>query len=308
MITKALFDTSLRTTWDNVLVNNAIHAPFFTYQWHELWYEVLGKDWQPYVLVVDDVIIAPFARKDDEVIFSGGEEISDYQDLIGPDEKKIDVWKQLLEFLKRDGVTSIRLRNVPQSSPTVPFFQQLPNATVTQEDTTPLMHLPSSWEAYVESLPYKNRHELRRKIRKFEREHTNVQIIESSNPPQDSNTLLLLMRKDKKKTAFLTPEMTLFFQKLAEVFKDSISLLVLTMENEPAAATLSFIHNEASLLYNSGFDKTCCPNAGWYLKAMSIKKAIEKSLKQYNFLQGSEPYKYDLGGGDFFVYTIYLRL
>jgi len=39
-------------------------------------------------------------------------------------------------------------------------------------------------------------------------------------------------------------------------------------------------------------------------KAMAIKRTIEKGLKQYNFLQGNEAYKYHLGGCDFFVYTI----
>lgn len=80
------------------------------------------------------------------------------------------------------------------------------------------------------------------------------------------------------------------------------------MDGKPAAATLSFIEDGVSFLYNSGFDRECCQNAGFYLKTMSIKRAIENGLKEYNFLQGSERYKYDLGGKDFFVYTIYLRL
>lgn len=294
--------------WKKPYEKSAIRAPFFMYDWHALWFDILGKDWEPYALLVDDAVMAPLARKGNEVIFSGGAEISDYQDLIGPDEAKTSAWPQILTFLKTQGVTSLRLRNVPQSSSTISFFQQLPNTTVTKEDTTPMIQLPSSWEEYVESLLYKDRHELRRKTRKFEREHKNICIEESNNLPADIETLLDLMRKDKKKATFLTSDMTLFFQRVGEIFKDSISLLILMMDDKPAAATLSFVNNDASLLYNSGFDKDCCPNAGWYLKAMSIKLAIEKGLKEYNFLQGSERYKYDLGGTDFFVYSIYLRL
>ncbi len=304
MITKASFDDSVRMVWDNISIQHTIAAPFFTYQWHTLWYEVLAKDWQPYPLVVDEEIIAPFARRNNEVIFSGGGEISDYQDLIGSDKKRREAWPQILDFLKTDGVTSLRFRNVPQSSSTVPFFQQFPNAIVTQEDTTPMMQLPSSWDDYVESLPYKDRHELRRKIRKIERGHKDIRIIESNNPARDIETLLDLMQKDEKKRTFLTLEMTVFFQKLAESFRNTISLFILLMDNKPAAATFSFVNNKTSFLYNSGFDKACCPNAGWYLKAMTIKKAIEEGLIEYNFLQGSEPYKYDLGGRDFFVYNI----
>src|SRR3989344_3022791 len=212
MATRVSFGPSLQNTWTTACDTNLIRAPFFTYQWHALWYEVLAKDWQPYPLVIDETIIAPFARKANEVIFSGGEEISDYQDIIGSDEKKTEAWKQILDFLKQDGVTSIRLRNVPQSSSTIPFFQQLHNATITQEDTTPIINLPFYWEQYVESLPYKDRHELRRKIRKIERGHKNIRIIESNNPARDIETLLDLMRKDEKKRTFLTLEMTVFFQ------------------------------------------------------------------------------------------------
>ena len=308
MVTRVSFGPSLQNTWTTACDTNLIRAPFFTYQWHALWYEVLAKDWQPYPLVIDETIIAPFARKANEIIFSGGEEISDYQDIIGSDKHKFDACKQIVDFLKGDGVTSIRLRNVPQSSATVSFFQSLANATVTQEDTTPIIRLPATWDEYIASLPYKNRHELRRKIRKIEREHKHIALINSHNPQQDIEILLDLMRKDKKKATFLTAEMTTFFQKLPEVFPEDISLLTLMMEDKPAAATLSFIANNGVLLYNSGFDKQCCPNAGWYLKAMTVKKAIEQERTQYNFLQGSERYKYNFGGTDFFVYSITVNL
>lgn len=296
-----------KVTFDQTLQVNAPSAPFFTYEWHALWFNVLGKDWEPFCLMVD-AVIAPFARKDDEVIFSGGEEISDYQDIIGPDDAKTAAWPQILQFLKTQGITSMLLRNVPENSPTIAFFRNLPGAVVEKEDTTPMMNLPATWDEYIESLPYKERHELRRKIRKFEREHKHIRIEESTDPSRDIETLFALMQKDKKKRIFLTPEMTLFFRKLAGSFRDSISLLTLMMDEKPAAATLSFINSKTSFLYNSGFDRACCPNAGWYLKAMTIKRAIERGLTEYNFLQGSEPYKYDLGGTDFLVYSISVDL
>lgn len=296
-----------KVTFDQTL-HNAPSAPFFTYEWHALWSNVLGKDWEPFCLIVDDAVIAPFARKNTEVIFSGGEEISDYQDLIGPDDAKNAAWPQILQFLKDHGASTIRLHNVPETSPTISFFRNLPGAIVEKEDTTPKFRLPASWEAYIKSLPYKDRHELRRKLRKFEREHPHTAIAESLSPQVDIQVLIDLMAKDKDKQMFLTPDMILFFQKLSHVFSKEISLLILTMDGKPAAATLSFIEDGVSFLYNSGFDRECCQNAGFYLKAMSIKRAIEKGLKEYNFLQGNERYKYELGGKDFFVYAIYLRL
>lgn len=300
--------TDIASIWDAALANNDSHAPFFTHAWHRLWFEVLGKDWEPYPLVIDDAVIAPFAKKNNEVIFSGGAEISDYQDIIGPNEKKQEAWQQVLEYGKNDGVTSFHFRNIPESSPTVSFFQKFPNAGVAQEDTTPTILLPATWNAHVESLPYTERHELRRKLRKIEKEHHNPTITVCTDPSRDVATLLDLMRNDRKKQTFLTPDMTVFFQKIARAFATDISLLILHMGDTPAAATLSFIKDGAYFLYNSGFDKKCCPYAGFYLTAMSIKYALEKGLKEYNFLQGDERYKYDLGGRDFFVYSISVDL
>lgn len=300
--------TDIKSIWDIALTNNESHAPFFTHAWHTLWFEILGKEWEPYLLIVDDAIIAPFARKNNEVIFSGGAEISDYQDLIGPNEKKQRAWQHILTYCKNDEMASLRFRNIPQSSPTVSFFQKFPNATVAQEDTTPTLMLPATWDAYIQSLPYKERHELRRKLRKIEKEHHGPTITESADPARDIATLLDLMRGDTQKQTFLTPDMTVFFQNMSGVFAKEISLLILSMGDRPAAATLSFMADNTYLLYNSGFDKECCPNAGFYLKAMSIKFALEKGYKEYNFLQGGERYKYDLGGKDFFVYSSDLAL
>mgnify|MGYP001571330714 FL=1 len=300
--------SDIENIWNSTFVNNGSHAPFFTHAWHRLWFEVLGKDWEPYLLVIDDVVVAPFAKKNNEVIFSGGAEISDYQDLVGPHEKKQETWQQILEHGKNDGVTSFHFRNIPESSPTVSFFQKFSHATVAQENTTPTITLPATWDAHIESLPYKERHELRRKLRKIEKEHHNPTIAVSTDPARDITILLDLMRHDAEKQAFLTPDMTVFFQKIASTFAADISLLILYMGDKPSAATLSFIADQSYMLYNSGFDKECCPYAGFYLKAMSIKYALDKGLKEYNFLQGSERYKYDLGGRDRFVYSVALAL
>ena len=61
-------------------------------------------------------------------------------------------------------------------------------------------------------------------------------------------------------------------------------------------------------LYNSGFDKEKYDSVGLYIKALNIKQAIAHGKKTYNFLQGNERYKYELGAHDFFVYTIEMKL
>ncbi len=304
MVIKAFFNQHLREIWNTAEKNNPLRAPFFSYEWHATWYQVLGGNWEPYPLIINNEIIAPFARSGNAVIFSGGEELSDYQDIIGSNRAKIEAWKEVITFLAVEGVKSLSLRNIPHHSPTLVFFSSQQKTAVTKEDTTPYIVLPKTWEAFVESLEYKSRHELRRKIRKFEREHTNIELSESNTIHEDIDILFRLMHKDKKKHAFLTPPIEEFFRRISGVFSKHVSLLLLTIDGRPAAATLSFVIDNAYLLYNSGFDHECCKNSGFYLKAISIKRAIENGYTVYNFLQGNERYKYELGGKDFSVYCV----
>ncbi|OGG30237.1 hypothetical protein A3A63_01410 [Candidatus Gottesmanbacteria bacterium RIFCSPLOWO2_01_FULL_46_9] len=293
-----------KPVWDRVYAANPLQAPFLIWAWHNDWTRILAGEWTSYCLIIDDDVIAPLAKNGDTVIFSGGDEIADYLDLIGPEEKKFGAWEQIIPFLKKQGVKNIRLRNVPQHSPTLSFFQKLKGAVAEQEDTTPIITLPASWEAYVGSLPKKYRHELERKIRKFDREHPDAELIKSVDPEGDLRLLFELMEKDKSKRAFLTPDMKTFFTAITQSFKNHISLLYIRSGDKNMAATFSFVFEDTYYLYNSGFDKECCANAGYYLKAASLKRAIEKGIKHYNFLQGNERYKYELGGVDFPVYRI----
>ena len=112
------------------------------------------------------------------------------------------------------------------------------------------------------------------------------------------------MKQDDAKAEFLTPTMEKFFESLAQEFKDELELLFLCTDNQAVAAILSFSTNNQRLLYNSGFSKEQYSGAGFYLKASAIKLAIEQKVETYNFLQGNERYKYELGGQDHQVYSI----
>lgn len=145
---------------------------------------------------------------------------------------------------------------------------------------------------------------MERKIRKFEREQKDIKMYDERN----IDLLLTLMKLDERKKIFLTQEMELFFRKIAEQFQKNIIQTILTVDGKPAAALLAFRVGGTLMSYNSGFDEAHFSGAGFYLKAMHIKRAIGAGIKTYNFLQGSERYKYELGGKDFFVYRVNVTL
>jgi CelD/BcsL family acetyltransferase involved in cellulose biosynthesis len=124
----------------------------------------------------------------------------------------------------------------------------------------------------------------------------------------DISILFECMKKDEKKREFLTKSMISFFQSLMHAFPSAFELLLLSVSGNPAAIIAGFSHQHTYLLYNSGFDEAQFSGAGLYLKAKSIERAIKKNMKTYNFLQGNERYKYELGGRDFAIYTITVNI
>lgn len=249
--------------------------PFSTSDWVSAWHETIGKEWELLLLSINDDVIAPFARQGNEIILAGGQEVADYLDIIGPDEKKVAAWQEIKIYLKGN---TLHLHNVPENSPTVKCFE------MQKEDTTPVTELP-------QVLSKKNQHEMERKIRKFERENKNITFVENN----DIDILLSLMKLDPRKKEFLAPDMEAFFRKIHTMG----TITKLLVENKPVAALLAFRVGDVIMSYNSGYSES---TAGFYLKAMHIKRAADAGIKIYNFLQGNERYKYELGGRDFFVY------
>jgi len=244
-----------------------VPSPFSTSEWIRAWQETIGKEWE--------LLDHNLARKGNELILAGGYEVADYLDISDP-----TAW---VAIKKQFHGMHLTLRNVPENSPTVKYF------TMEKEDTTPITSLPPV-------LSKKNRHEMERKIRKFEREHADIAFREGN----DIETLLTLMKNDPRKKEFLTTDMEQFFRKIHTMG----TIIELLVDTKPAAAMLTFPSGDSLMGYNSGFDETNFSGSGFYLKAMHIKRAEESGIKTYNFLQGNERYKYELGGKDFWVYKV----
>jgi len=302
------FTDDILPIWEKALENENVQYPFFTFSWHKHWYAHFHTNEHVSLFTdSDNCVVIPLSIKDTVAHFTGGEEIADYLDAIGSDNKKAAAWKSILPILVAQGATKLILKNIPKGSSTLSFFQTISNATITQEDTTPTLTLPSSFDTYLEELDRKDRHELKRKMKKFEGEHALLAFHPRNGSAIDMNFLIQLMKNDTKKSTFLTPTMIAFFTELPKIYKGSLWQFVLTQENRIVACTVAFHTDNSLLLYNSGFDPKY-PGAGLYIKVKTIAWAIEQGLTTYNFLQGNERYKYDLGAKDNAVYQVDLPL
>lgn len=196
------------------------------------------------------------------------------------------------------GYRWIRLDYVREDSQTFLNFK----AKAVKTEVSPYLNLPGSWEDYLNQLEREKRKELRRKFRRLnEAEHEFV----TADEPEE---LIRLHRlSDPNKQQFMSPEMAGFFR---DLYREKIpgwktELNFLKIDGRFAAGIISFSNQDEFWLYNSGYDPAFAYySAGLVLKAWSIKKAIEAGKSRYDFLRGSERYKYDLGAKDLNLYRI----
>lgn len=279
------FTPELNTIWDDIVKKDGREIPFITFAWHKTVSELIHPTWRPYILVEKDAsVLVPLAIDNTTIRFSGGEEIADYLDAIGPREHQKTVWGTTFSLLSSTGIPTLRLRNIPEESEAHHFFLETNPSALSQEDTTPILTLPATVEEYHAALARKDRHELKRKMKKFENEHPDLVIADNET---DMDSLLSLMRKHETKATFLTPEMATFFTALPALFAPGFRQFRLIEHNACIATTITFRTKDDVCLYNAGYDPSIV-GAGFYMNAAIITWALDHHVQRINFLQGNE--------------------
>lgn len=298
--------------WDS-LVEGSRNATFFQRRdWLKLWVKHFGRN--PYIVgIFDDencIGIAPFDKIGHSLEFLGsrkiltGEYVSDYGDIIAVAEKEDEVWNSLLSFLKGKSGITFQLYFIRQDSPSVPILER-ENFHKERTDVASQMILPSSWDDYLLTLPRHERHELRRKLKKSGVSRKN--IIVSNGTSSDIEMFFRLMAASSpEKSAFLTDAMKEFFGDVIFFYSNMqmAHMIFLRCDEKIIAGALLFFFRNDVLLYNSGFDRTYYQMApGYILTTLLIQKAIEEKKTRFDFLRGSERYKFDLGAKGVDLYT-----
>ena len=184
---------------------------------------------------------------------------------------------------------------------------------VTEEDVAPGVELPATWEDYLAGLSKKDRHELRRKLRRLESVENwrwyYVNEVEEVTARLD-DFLHLMRLSDPEKAEYMTAEREVFFRKVAQRTAQLgiAKLFFLEMEGQVVATTLSFDYSSTRYLYNSGYNpEYSYYSVGLLLNALCLRDAIEQGQDYFDFLRGDEPYKYHLGGKDHSLYQMVVR-
>lgn len=191
----------------------------------------------------------------------------------------------------------------------VPLAQKLGYEVITTPEAVSLeMDLPSTWKEYLELLDSKQRHEIRRKLRRLsETGKVDYHFVDDpSAVPDLINTFFKMFAESRQdKAAFLTARMEQFFRSLVETMARAglLRLGVLQVDARIMAMIMCFDYQDCLYLYNSGFDREYdFLSVGLLSKVLAIKDSIQRGRKKFDFLKGAEPYKYQLGGKEVPLY------
>lgn len=204
------------------------------------------------------------------------------------------------------------LYNIVEDSPSLKALEAAAETleltfTVKRLTHSPYIPLPTDWETYLEGLDKKQRHEIRRKMRRAEEGETTVSVYftqEISKLEDDMDDFLELMAQDEEKEDFLSPLMRKQMKSIMRcAFEEGcLQLSFLLVGEQKTAAYLSFDYLNRIWVYNSGLDRRYMTySPGWVLLGHLLQWAIEHGRQEFDFMRGDEEYKYKFGAVDRFI-------
>jgi CelD/BcsL family acetyltransferase involved in cellulose biosynthesis len=179
-----------------------------------------------------------------------------------------------------------------------------------QEDVCPVITLPEgSWDDYLAMLTKKERHEVRRKIRRADGAgEIRFELVEGPGAEEIERFIELHQAKWGQDGLFPDSEgggrSRRFVHRLAELERTEadgaqLGLGLLSVDGRVVFAGLGFDDGTTTYLYNAGIDPSAkALSPGVVGVAALIRDRLEAGRRRVDFLRGDEPYKYEWGAVD----------
>ena len=324
------FSEFTEATWNALVEQSITDTPFSRYEYLSQWWQTRGGgEWQNAELMLisasenDQLVgIAPLFLADHDgqraLMLVGSIEISDYLDLIVRAEDLPRFLSGLLDFLlagQADRWSTLDWYNLPDSSPTLAALKAESESRgwMHQEEVyhpTPRIPLGGSFEEYLTRIDKKQRHEIRRKMRRAAESDKDVRfVIVDGNADLEAeiHAFFDLMVQDAQKKEFLHPAMR---EQLAATIQNAhahgyLWLGFLEVDGAKTAASLNFDYKNKLWGYNSGVSSEHRElSPGWVLLAHTIQWCCENGRYEFDFMRGDEEYKYRFGGVNKYVMRV----
>lgn len=327
------FPSEIKEEWNALLAQSASHVPFLRFEYLQDWWTTRGGgEWpQESKLIIitgsEDTHLVGIApcfvaahQGKPKLMLLGSIEISDFLDFICRPEDLQRFCFELLEFIQNNRVTIqyLDIYNILENSPTVQILEQASEklglkTELEQLQRCPFITLPGDWEKYLEGIDKKQRHEIRRKMRRAAESEVPASLYVTSDPSRleaDMEDFLGLMAEDEEKAKFLTPLMRTNMKRFMRCSFENgcLQLAFLKVGEQKAAAYLNLDYLNRIWVYNSGLNHDYISySPGWVLLGHLLKWANENGREEFDFMRGDEDYKYKFGAVDRYVYRLTIQ-
>jgi CelD/BcsL family acetyltransferase involved in cellulose biosynthesis len=312
----------LRSNWNEIEAAGEPVNPFLSWDWQWSWWENFGTDLELHCFLVWDGdyplgIVPLYSAPGPSRImrFGGGVALSDHLGFLFRPGRAEEVAAAVLDRLffadgrsvATPGTVSLDLHFVPDASPALAALRAAAEPlelrqSLTQEEVSPRVVLDSDFQSYLSGrLNKKDRHELRRKLRRLDNERPGWRLVDQDLLGLERALdafFPILKASGPHKVEFLTTPVEAFIRSASGRIHKRGWLRIQFIESDGRflAASLGFTVSGRWHLYNSGYEpELAALSPGLICVAEGIRAAIAEGCHTADFLRGSEGYKYHLG-------------
>lgn len=234
-------------------------------------------------------------------------ENADYTGIILADQEE-ECLNQFLAYLfEQKDWDILQLVNLPQGSQTLKLLESnsrsLPRFRMREGIICPYITIPDTEEKLLAELSPKFRRELKRRLRKLEREHGRVELKNYLQIGSLEEAMDILFKLHQKRWSlkgetgiFCSEEARNTIKETARLFEERnwLRLFFLTVNGKPVAADFNLEYGGKMYGNLCGFDPDYSKySVGHLLLWKVLQKCVEKGISEYDFMQGDEYYKYN---------------
>ncbi|MCH7705777.1 MAG: hypothetical protein IIB33_01870, partial [Chloroflexi bacterium] len=152
--------------WESLLSDCAKPTVCPTPLWHRVWWEEEGQAELRLVAIRDNGIlvgVAPLMYRDDTLMSLGDPDLWDYQTFVTAQGRESELYKELFDYLAEQPWHKMELSSLPEGSPSLELIPDMARSRgysvdVSEQDVSPGLPLPSSWDDYLAGLSKQGRH------------------------------------------------------------------------------------------------------------------------------------------------------
>lgn len=280
-------------------------GPFPRRGFLESWWTTRSEPEDELMLVEAADALLPLRKRNGTITFCGDADLTDYHTPLGSGSTDAFV-----EAARDWSGHTVDLDSLPAEA-SVAMSSALTRAGVDvrseRHATAAVLRLPASFDDWLETIGKKQRHEVRRKRRRFA-EELGEPTIERHHDQRALKTFFAMHRRASgAKGDFMTPRMEAFFAGLHATAGATVDVLL--GDGRPVATAFGFECDCGYYLYNSAYDPAAgYASPGTVMLALLIEDQIRRGAEVFDFLKGDEQYKFRLGAEERPLFRLQGRL